>query len=184
MPSRNRVLTKNNINKEIKKFSSEIKDISLPSDCKGIELLLKLKRDKIGHPSFYKDVSYFEGANRIMTDLVIFHGVKWLLEKSKFNFEEYTVEFGNENKKDHDVMSKYKGKVLTGEAFNVAPSFFQGKKSKMLTKLRDNTNSDCKFILVNIDAVSDDYSPKLKENEYILLVDIFGGKSKLHTGLG
>ncbi len=184
MTDRVRELNKTNINSEIEKFISEIKDISLPSDSKGIDLLLKLKRNKIGSPSYYKDVSYFEGANRIMTDLIILYGVRWLLERSNFEFEEYVVEFGNENKRDHDVMSmNSSGSTLTGEAFNVAESFFQGKKSKMLSKLRDNKNSNYKLILVNEDAVKDTYTPKLKSNEYLLFVDIFGEKTKMHQAM-
>ena len=60
---------------------------------RGIELIRELKRGKTGIGP-YGDVSLFESANRIMTDLVILHGVNWLLNESGLDFHEYRVEYG------------------------------------------------------------------------------------------
>ena len=83
------------------------------------------------------------------------------------------VEYGNDNNNDHDVTAEAYGKRFCGEAFNVSPSFFEGKKWKMLKKLRDKSaDAEYKFIIANIDAVKETYSPKIKDREYYLFVDI------------
>ena len=46
------------------------------------------------------------------------------------------VEYGNDNNNDHDVTAEAYGKRFCGEAFNVSPSFFEGKKWKMLKKMK------------------------------------------------
>jgi hypothetical protein len=74
-----------------------------------------------------------------LSDLVILYGVKWLLDNNTFPFESYTVEYGNENKNGFDICATGNGKTLIGEAFNVAQSFFQTKKSTMLKKLAKST---------------------------------------------
>ena len=63
-------------------------------------------------------MTLFEAANRVMTDLVILHGVKSLLEYEIFPFHTYTVEFGNEDRNDFDLSASNKtGEKLIGEAF-------------------------------------------------------------------
>jgi len=172
-------LTINNIDKSIRLFERLVSDISISEPSTGLGLLNKLKREPIGKHPMYGHVSYFEAANRIMTDAVILKGVKWLLEAPNFPFAEYKVDYGNDNTQDHDVMSEANGSVLVCEAFNVAPSFFQGKKAKMLEKLRQNNSANFSIIMVNEDAVSMNYSPSIKKDEYILLVDIFGNKTRM-----
>jgi hypothetical protein len=124
---------------------------------KGIPLIAELKRGKAGVGPYPK-VSVFEAANRIMTDLVILYGVRWLLEKHRFPFESYLVEYGHENNNDFDIEATGNGKKLIGEAFNVAPSFFQGKKASMLSKLSvdpaDGIAADFKLVMFNHDAVA------------------------------
>jgi hypothetical protein len=128
----------------------------------------------------YPHVTLFEAANRIMTDLVILKGVRWLLDKRSFPFDEYLVEYGNEDSNEHDITAVQSGKRLIGEAFNVAPSFFQGKKTAMLKKLRNAGESiDFKIIMVNADAVNEDYLPKVKDREYYLFVDVESYEARL-----
>ncbi len=124
------------------------------------------------------DQTAFEAANRIMTDLVILYGVKWLLESKTFPFDSYTVEFGKENKNDFDIQARSTGKLLVGEAFNVAPSFFQSKKSSMLKKLRKKP-ADYLIIMVNHDVVTNEYSPYPKEGEYYVFVNVDDGTAKV-----
>jgi len=115
-----------------------------------------------------------------MTDLVILNGVKWLLGSRQFPFSEYVVEYGNENNNEHDILAMENGLKLHGEAFNVAPSFFQGKKKSALKKLRESqTQADFIIILVNSDAVKDNYTPKVKENESLVFVDIISGNGRI-----
>lgn len=139
---------------------------------KGIPLFTALKREKLdGGP--YPGVSLFEAANRIMSDLVILNGVYGLLKNRNFPFSAYTVEFGNENKNGFDIRATYGNETLVGEAFNVAPSFFQIKKSSALKKLRRNgADATYRLLMFNNDATSLGYVPKAEAGLYHVLVDI------------
>ena len=122
-------------------------------------------------PGPYPHVTMFEAANRIMSDLVILYGVQWLLNTAAFPFDSYTVEYGNENNNGFDVCATDLDKILIGEAFNVAPSFFQTKKASMLKKLAAST-ADYKIIMFNHDAVAPNYTPKPNNGEYFLFVRV------------
>jgi len=136
----------------------------------GIELLEALKRGKVGCGP-YPNVALFEAANRIMTDLVILYGVRWLLRNAVFPFRAYTVEYGHENNNAHDLKAEESGRVLIGEAFNVAPSFFAIKKAGAIQKLRASSiRADYRVILCNDLAVLDTYSPKPRDFEYFVFV--------------
>ena len=166
-------LALSNIDEEIRRLAEGIEEIG-PSihGVTGVALLDALKRQKVGVGP-YPGVSLFEAANRIMSDLVILHGVKWLLETESFPFSEYRVELGHGNVQPFDIQAVRGAQSLAGEAFNVAPSFFQGKKSAMLGKLRkDATEKTYRLILVNHDAVAPGYSPKLRPGESFLLVNV------------
>jgi len=164
-------LTKANVGEQIEQYTRCIEEIGNPvADKSGVRLLWSIKRDRVNLGP-YPDVSLFEAANRIMTDSVIFYGVRWLLVEEVFPFETYRVEFGNEDESRFDICAEQDGKSLVGEAFNVAPSFFQGKKTQMLKKLREQgANADFKIIMVNHDAASDTYKPKPKPSEYFVFV--------------
>jgi hypothetical protein len=83
------------------------------------------------------------------------------------------VEYGNENQNGFDVRASGNGKSLIGEAFNVAPSFFQLKKTLMLKKLRvADVDADYKLLLFNHDAVAAAYKPTPKKNEFFLFVRV------------
>ncbi|MGO9109905.1 MAG: hypothetical protein ACLP9L_11790 [Thermoguttaceae bacterium] len=149
------------------------------TNLKGIRLLEALKLDKVGAGP-YPDVTLFEAANRIMSDLVILHGVKWLLNHHIFPFESFTIEYGNEDKNGFDIRTSAGGKTLIGEAFNVAKSFFQIKKSAMLKKLRGPAaTANFKIIMANHDAVQLQYAPKLRAQEFFVFVDIWTGAGRL-----
>lgn len=175
-----RVLTRANINQILDSYLHDIETISLSPSLKGQALLTSIKRETIGCGP-YPHVTLFEAANRIMSDLVILHGINWLLKNHTFPFEGYTVEFGNEDKHGFDISAiNRKNQRLIGEAFNVAPSFFQGKKSAMLKKLgKENINADFKVIMVNHDAISRSYRPKPKVRVFYVVVDINEGCAKL-----
>jgi hypothetical protein len=170
-----RNLNLKNIDYAIEKYYIEINKIPLIIRANNIiELMKKLKRDKIGYGP-YPDVAVFESANRIMTDLVILKGVKLLLNGiiKDICFPEYIVEYGNENNNEHDITACDGIKKLKCEVFNTAESFFQIKKAKSLNKLRKNkTENEIILIMYNIDAVTKNYSPKNNTNEYSLAVNI------------
>lgn len=143
----------------------------------GQMLLSYLKREKVSCGP-YPDVTLFEAANRIMSDLVILHGVRWILNNDAFPFSEYLVEFGHANNNGFDIKAKSDALSLIGEAFNVAPSFYQGKKTTMLKKLR-GTSADFKLIMVNSDAVAMNYCPQPHLGEYFVFVNIEDGSARM-----
>ncbi len=152
------------------------------ANMRGIHLLNALKRDLVGTGPYSK-VTLFEAANRIMSDLVILHGVRWLLKQNVFDFDTYVVEYGNQDKNGYDIRAKSDAQCLIGEAFNVAKSFFQSKKWKMLRKLRKASGIvDFKIIMINKDAVQMSYVPKLQENEFLVLVDIQSSTARIING--
>ena len=175
-----RSLNRQNIDYAIRKYISSIAEIGGNiSGLKGLKLLQNMKRDQVGMGP-YPHVTLFEAANRIMSDLVILKGVRWLLNTQSFPFDEYIVEYGNEDSNDYDIIANQAGKRLIGEAFNVAPSFFQGKKTSMLKKLRSSEETaDFLIIVVNADAVNDIYSPKVRNKEYYLFVNVESDEARL-----
>jgi len=175
-----RILDNTNIDRILKGFSDSIGCLGTSINNKtGVSLLEALKREKLTVGP-YPGVTMFEAANRIMTDLVILHGVSWLLKTNAFPFDAYTVEFGNEDHNGFDIKACKDGKSLVGEAFNVAPSFFQNKKSAMVKKLRnDGNNSSFKIIMVNNDAVSYGYTPKEENGLFYVIVDISTSSARI-----
>lgn len=141
----------------------------------GLSLLESLKREKV-ETGPYPNVTLFEAANRIMSDLVILHGVAGLLKSKTFPFNEYIVEFGNEDKNGFDIRASSPSATLAGEAFNVAPSFFQGKKRSALKKLREKADQETyRIIMFNSDAPPADYMARHEPNIYHVSVQIPSG---------
>jgi hypothetical protein len=128
----------------------------------------------------YPGVTLFEAANRIMSDLVILHGVRSLLTQRSFPFDEYRVELGHENNNAFDIMANNGTEELVGEAFNVSDKFFASKKNAALKKLRDKSDSpDFIILMFNQESVPDLYRPKLRENELFVLVDTDRSASRI-----
>ncbi|RHX89440.1 hypothetical protein [Leptospira stimsonii] len=174
-----RNVTRGNIENILLNYKNSIKEIGASiGQKKGLELLTLLKREIINVEP-YPTVTLFEAANRIMTDLVILEGIKWIFDNNIFPFEIYTIEYGNENENSHDITANNSTKNLIGEAFNVAPSFFQGKKSSAVDKLKNSTlKSDYKLLLINSDAVTSAYQPKLNEGIFHVFININSGIGK------
>lgn len=141
----------------------------------GVPLFMALKREKlVGGP--YPGVSLFEAANRIMSDLVILKGIAALLQSDLFPFSSYIVEFGNEDENGFDIRASSGSASLVGEAFNVAPSFFQTKKSSALKKLRRaGANATYRILMFNDDAISQNYTPKSEVGLHHIFVDVESG---------
>jgi len=172
-----RKLTLSNIDTITADFYRELADIGKSIKGKtGLPLLVAMKRERLGHGP-YPDVTLFEAANRIMSDLVILHGVAALLKNKHFPFSEYTVEFGNENRNGFDIRASSKTESLVGEAFNVAPSFFQGKKSTALKKLRTDNAAQATYRLVmfNSEAPPAEYVGREELGIYQVAVDVSSG---------
>jgi hypothetical protein len=172
-----RLLNRSNIDKAIIDYQFLLDQIpsSIISD-NVLELFTKIKREKL-NVGPYPNVTLFETANRVMTDLVTLYGIKKLLEGKigELNFIEYKVEFGNEDNNDNDVSASNDEYELIGEAFNVARSFFQTKKLTALKKMRNqktNIRNIKRLLIYNSDAVIKEYIPKTKENEFHLAVEL------------
>lgn len=172
-----RVLTAENIKAITNDFHESLASIGESIQGKrGVPLFTALKREKLlAGP--YPGVSLFEAANRIMSDLVILGGISGLLKDGHFPFTSYTVEFGNEDKNGFDIRAAKGDKTLVGEAFNVAPSFFQIKKGSALKKLR-RTGFDASYrlLMFNDDAVNVGYSPRSERGLHHVLVGIESGR--------
>jgi hypothetical protein len=168
-------LSLNNIDSMIEKYKTSLNEMdSIISGNNIIDFFYKIKRDSINKGP-YPDVTLFEAANRIMSDLVILFGIKKLLneEYKAINFAEYHVEYGNSHDSPHDIIAENNDLKLIGEAFNVAPSFFQGKKSMSLAKLRKAKKENTIIVLLyNADAVNKEYRPESMPNEYHIPVEI------------
>lgn len=148
-----RTLTASNVDGIREEFCHSLAEIG-PSvrGLTGLRLLNSLKRDRVGVGP-YPNVTLFEAANRIMSDLVILYGIAGLLRSGAFPFDAYTVEFGNENRNDFDIQANSESASLRGEAFNVSRSLFPGKNRASLSKLRTRAaEASHRIILFNSDA--------------------------------
>jgi len=172
-----RKLNCSNIDKAIIDYQSLLDEIPCSITSNSVlEFFTEIKRKKI-NAGPYPNVTLFEAANRVMTDLITLYGVKKLLEgKIKgINFLEYKVEFGNEDNNDNDIFASNDESELIGEVFNVAKSFFQTKKTTALKKMRNqktNIKKIKRLLIYNSDAVTKEYIPNMKENEFHLVVEL------------
>lgn len=169
------ILNRNNIEQAITNYKSLLYNIPLKFEAKTVlEMLTNLKRKDLEFGP-YPEVTLFESANRIMSDLTILYGIKRLFEGAipEIDFDEYKVEYGHDNENDHDIMAS-KGKIkLIGEGFNVAESYFGPKKTSALKKMRLRpTKYDQLLLIYNSDAVSKTYTPKPRPNEFHLKVKL------------
>ncbi|MDI7191484.1 hypothetical protein [Leptospira santarosai] len=158
-----KILNSDNIAIEIEEYLEKIKEIPLTIHSENFtEFYRILKRNQF-ESGPYPKVSLFEGINRIMSDLVILYGIKTLLDvnsvtKHNLPFAEYTVQFGVTSKKPFDITSKLGNRSLAGEAFNVAPSFFAGKKSRELKKFKESTEKYSDYLLIYNSEATDSTS--------------------------
>jgi hypothetical protein len=176
---REKVLSLKNVDSETRAFRQLISNVGASIRGKqGIDFLKALKREPISVGP-YSSITLYEASNRIMTDLVILCGVRWLLKRKHLPYASYRVDFGNENTQQFDVMAEHKDGKFSAEAFNVAPSYFSQKFGKEIEKLRNGANgSRCRAILVNHDAIAAEEVPHLQEGEVVLLVDVRRGAVK------
>ncbi len=168
-------LNKTNIEKAIKDYLNLLENIPLKIQSENVlSFLTDLKRKKLDSGP-YPNVTLFESANRIMSDLTILYGIKELLNGviSEINYDEYKVEFGHDNYNDNDIYASDGITKIIGEGFNVAKTFFPTKKANALKKMRAQISENDKLILIyNADAVLENYRPAKKRNEYHLKIKL------------
>lgn len=174
-----RVLNSENIAAITSDFHASLASIGASIHGKtGVPLFTALKREKLTDGP-YPGVTLFEAANRIMSDLVILGGISGLLKREAFPFTSYTVEFGNEDKNGFDIRASSGSETLIGEAFNVAPSFFQLKKASALKKLRRDVSATYRVLMFNEDATSPGYSARQERGLYHVRVGIDTGEVQI-----
>lgn len=119
------------------------------------DMIMYLKRKvnsdaiKIGP---YQNISVFEAANRIASDLVIINGMLQLIEEKGYHNRIFDLNLGTMHTKDKGDFTIYLDNniQLNGEAFNVAPSFLKAKLRTTLKKWETKEKLD--IILINEEA--------------------------------
>ena len=130
-----------------------------PSSGSFYEMIKYLKRKDEALPlkiGAYGNITPFEAANRIASDLVIINGLLQLVEKHK-EFKEaiFTLRLGTTHHVGKgDFTIELNGEEYEGEAFNVAPSFLKQKlrNTKLKWNKTEQLNSRLNYILVNEEA--------------------------------
>lgn len=130
--------------------------IVFPTPLHTIDFIKLLKRRNSDQSHIYgpyKNISIYEAANRIASDLVIINGLVELVEiKSEYKKATFTLRLGITDHKGHgDFTISLHGEDYEGEAFNVAPSFLKAKLRNTLKKWKDNPKLT--HILINEDSL-------------------------------
>jgi hypothetical protein len=177
-------LSADNIDQMIERHTDSIRALAVPiAQLTGLSLSSSLKRTpaRIGP---YPRLSLFEAAHRIMSDLVMLHGVKWLLKSRLFPFEAYRVERGRRGRGSFDVVATNdSGARLVGGALNVSRSFFQRRKRAMLDELaQERRDADFRVLMVNHDALGRDGIRALPTHQWLLAIDVQDGAATAIRG--
>jgi hypothetical protein len=177
-------LSSSNIDTTIERYTSSIASLSArASALTGLALLSTLGRTPVGAGP-YPCLTLLEAASRIMSDLVILHGVRSLLAHSAFPFDCYRVELGRERTNGFDVSaSNSSGARLVGQAEAVPPASFRLRKRTLLRRLwRSAASVDFRILLVNYDAIAEGRLRALPAHHWLLGVDIDDGTASVIRG--
>jgi len=177
-------LSSGNIDTTIERYTGSIACLSArASALTGLALLSTLGRTPVGAGP-YPHLTLLEAANRIMSDLVILHGVRWLLAHSAFPFDCYRVELGGERTRGCDVSaSNARGARLVGQAEALAPASFRARKRTLLRRLwRSAASVEFRILLVNYDAIAEGRLRALPAHHWLLGVDIDDGTASVIRG--
>lgn len=168
-PTRRKLLTADNVGHEIAAYLRLLATWSVPAlPVQPIPLFLELKRKKVSAGP-YPDVSIFELANRVMSDLVVLFAARHLLCERVLvkRVERLDVVLGTAH--GLDVSGEFEdGGRLVGECFNVSQSFLPAKLAKARRDLR---RQPCitKVIAFNHDAVPQS-EPYKRDDEFVYLL--------------
>ncbi|AYM99750.1 hypothetical protein [Chryseobacterium sp. 3008163] len=122
------------------------------------EMIHYLKRKDINNPQKigpYENITIFEAANRIASDLVIINGIIQLVQNNPLlENARFTLRLGILHEKGKgDFTIHLENEDFEGEAFNVAPSFLNVKLRNTISKWNKEDNREkLKYILVNDEA--------------------------------
>lgn len=124
------------------------------------EMINYLKRKDTNNPQKigpYQNITVFEAANRIASDLVIINGIIQLVAKyPELKVACFTLRLGILHEKGKgDFTIHLDNQDIEGEAFNVAPSFLKVKLRNTISKWKKSENRDqLMYILVNDEALN------------------------------
>ncbi|MCS4300613.1 hypothetical protein [Chryseobacterium sp. BIGb0232] len=122
------------------------------------EMINYLKRKDINNPQKigpYQNITIFEAANRIASDLVIINGIIQLVQNNpSLENARFTIRLGILHEKGKGDFTIYlDSEESEGESFNVAPSFLNVKLRNTISKWNKEENQKkLKYILVNDEA--------------------------------
>lgn len=144
-----------------------------PKSGECLEMIHYLKRKDEDNPvkiGVYENITPFEAANRIASDLVIIKGLIQLISEDKMSSTaKFTFRLGTKHEKEKGDFSIVTNKgCFEGEAFNVAPSFYKDKLNQTLSKwraIKRKKQVDLKYMLVNNESMMEsDYARLNKKN--------------------
>lgn len=119
-------------------------------------VIKELKRDLKKQIGPYTDLTIFEAANRIATDLTLIRGILQMFSDGIIGIEDNVeIQMGTmqgKGKGDFIVCSGNETEKGRGESFNVASSFFTSKMNRTLRSWKDN--SSLKYIVFNGDCLN------------------------------
>lgn len=146
-------------------------------DCiKMIHYLKRKDEDKPVKIGPYENITPFEAANRIASDLVIIKGLLQLIKLEKISSKtKFTLRLGTKHEKQKgDFSIKTNRGCYEGEAFNVAPSFYKDKLNQTLSKwrtIKKEYKIHLNYMLINNEAVIESDYQRLK-TEGIKLIGV------------
>lgn len=168
-------LNRNNITSAIRHYYELLKELEPgvnPRSSSIPALALKHKRDPLGCGP-YPHTSWFETANRVMTDLTLLRGIELIFEGAveDLDFQSYRVEYGIGNRQGYDIVSGDRNNPdLRGEVFNVSNSLFRLKMKRTLEKLRKKKDEHTKILIIHNDLETGSFKNLPQANEYALSV--------------
>ena len=149
-----------------------------PADGNYLEMIPYLKRKDIGNPfriGCYENITIFEAANRIASDLVILNGLIQLVQKDPtLENARFTVRLGTTHvRRKGDFTIVCEGESFEGEAFNVAPTFLATKLRNTIKKWdKPEHRGKLKYILINDEAF--EFRKKAKIDKRVFRVRNWG----------
>ncbi|MCC6739468.1 MAG: hypothetical protein IT452_10520 [Planctomycetia bacterium] len=151
-----RVVTAGDIDGKIVCYVEELDALLLPElPRRPLALFRMLKRHRFPRGEEKSEISVFEIANRAMSNLVVYLTARRLLSNAgevlgSDSLDSIHLALENEDGSDLAAVTKT-GRVLKGECFNVATSFFPVKRSHAVRKLKKAT-ADIRVLSYNHDA--------------------------------
>ncbi len=146
---------------KIYEMSMEETNVNFPMDIGTIGFMSWTKRNEISFGP-YQNLSFFEISNRIYSDIVILKAAQILFEEHSIK----SIKLSMSNKAGNDMTITDKDeRIIIGEAFNSACSFFQTKLRNELKKFDDGKDGFIAFNETALDTLNTNYF-ETKKSQY------------------